>query len=223
MNGTAVRLMIATVLVALSYGGIYVVRKSTALPTVRPPAEDIHKLPNRLGKFVGEDIQLDKDLFDRVGAEQVVERVYRDESDHIVSMHLAVFNDPDTGVYHSPTNCYRSAGWRLVKEEIVEVPDSGQPALRVDLTTWERQGETILVLYWYRFGDYTVFERFDLGKARWAMRGQASWPSMIKVLLHTPVTDSAFSARHRMLEMAKQIHLWVSRWDVPAKADSAGK
>ena len=222
MNNTAFRLFAAAVLVGLSYCAIPAVRSFLHHPMVRPPAEDINKLPMRLGKWQGEEVKLDKELFDRVGADVVVDRIYHDETDRPISAHLAVFSDPDTGVLHAPVNCYRSAGWRMLREERVEVPNTGPPNLLVDLTTWEKGDETIVVVYWYRLGNFTVFERLDLGKARWAMGGQKTWPSMIKVLLQTQAPDR-YAARAVVLDMAKQIHDWISHWDVATTPNEAAK
>jgi EpsI family protein len=217
LNNTFTRLLVAAALVALGYFGIGAVRAYISLPMVRPPAADIRKLPMRLGKYQGEIKELDKELFDRVGAEAVVERAYRDDADNIVSLHLAIFKDPDTGVSHAPDNCYRAKGWRRVKQERIEVPDSGQPPLLVDLSTWEGKSGSVMVLFWYRFGDRTLFGKWGMFKARWAMSGQSSWPSMIKVLLQTPVTDVPMS-RGRILDMARLINDWVKHWDVATPA-----
>ena len=226
MNSTIVRLAIAAVFLALTPFGLRFLL-SEGQHKVRPPAGDIGKLPMQFGNYRGENVELDPETFVRTGADVVVDRRYRDEMEPArdVSLHLAVFDDPETGVYHAPTNCYRSAGWRLLSEEFVPVPIAGQPDLVVKLTKWERKGEFVLVVFWYRFGDYTVYERFDLGKVRWAMRGQAVWPAMIKVLLQTGAADG-FAARTRILDMAKSIHQWLSAWDVAKEQkepETAGK
>ena len=85
--------------------------------------------------------------------------MYRDDEDHVVTVLLAPYSDPDAGVYHSPTNCYRSNGWRIVEDSKVDVPVPGGTPQRVYLSTWEFKGDTVLVTYWYRLGDHTLFER----------------------------------------------------------------
>jgi EpsI family protein len=228
MKDTSVRLVIAAVLIYAGYLSITMAQASLRLPPVRPFVRDIHELPRRLESWQGEDEELDPNIFERVGAESILNRIYRDDADHRVSMHLAIFKDPDAGVYHSPINCYRSAGWRLVEETRVELTIPGHPEhkQRINLANWERKDEKIWVAYWYRLGEHTLFERWDLGKLRWAMRGQASWPPMVKVLLQTEAADK-FPAKTRILEMARLIQGWIDESEAatrsPAGKPPAGK
>ena len=58
------------------------------------------------------------------------------------------------------------------------------------MTTWTRNGEKVIVAYWYEVGDHTMFERQDLLKTQWAMCGKTKWPVMFKVLLEMPADRS---------------------------------
>ena len=120
-------------------------------------------------------------------------------------MLLASYSDPDAGLYHSPTNCYRSSGWRMVEDSKIERADPRrQPPQRVYLATWEKRGDSILVAYWYRLGDYTLFQRWDMFWVRLAMRGQATWPPMVKVLLQTPfVGRDSYHCQARIQDMVR--------------------
>ena len=106
-------------------------------------------------------------------------------------------------MYHAPTNCYRSAGWHLLSEEFVPVPIPGQPDLVVKLTKWERKGETIFVVFWYRFGRLHRVRTLgpgegSLGHARaggLALDDQSAFADRHAV--------DGFAARTRILDMAR--------------------
>ncbi len=228
MKGTiwvVVRLLLTAALVLVTCLGVQAMKSFLTLPPIRQLSLDISRLPIKLGEWRGEECKLDAETFDRTGADVAVNRQYRDDQDHSVTMLLALYRtDPDAGVYHAPTNCYRSNGWRLVSESTVEVPISKEASQRVDLSTWEKRGETILVMFWYRLGDYTLFERWDMGKVRWAMRGQKSWPPLVKVLLQTPTSrGDEFYSKARIQEMAARIQTWLNQSNAGDKPRVVGK
>jgi hypothetical protein len=139
-------------------------------------------------------------------------------------MLLASYSDPDVGLYHSPTNCYRSAGWRLIEDSKVDVKVPGAADQRIYLSTWERKGETALVAYWFRLGDYTLFERWNMLGVRWAMRGQSSWPPLVKILLQTPfVSRDSYHCQARVKDMVMHIQQWLNQSNAGEKPEIAGK
>ncbi len=219
MMGVPFRLVLAAVFVACGSLGIFAVQRNflVVAPAQRLP-EDIDHLPLRFDKWLGERQKLDPDVFDHVGADTVLERVYHDNAEHEVRMHVAVFGSkPDDGVYHAPTNCYPTAGWRLLEESRVAVPVRDHNQM-VDVSTWERRGETVHVVYWYRMGEDTLFNRVDMGNVRWARRGQTSWPPLIKVLLETAATDK-YAARLQVLDVAAMLQAWLEKAELePLKA-----
>ena len=162
---------------------------------------------------------MEADTFVHVGADVVVSRAYHDDMEQEVRMHVAVFGSkPDDGVYHAPTNCYPSSGWTLIEHSRAPMQVPGHKEQMVDLTTWEKKGEMVHVVYWYRMGDYSLFERVDMGKVRWALRGQATWPPLIKVLLETSAADK-YAARVRILEVAALVQTWLEKAELePLKA-----
>ncbi|MGA2030840.1 MAG: exosortase C-terminal domain/associated protein EpsI, partial [Thermoguttaceae bacterium] len=147
-----------------------------------------------------------------------ITRSYQDSNGHAISMHLALFDDPDRGVYHSPTNCYRAQGWARLGGRDVSLQVPGRPTIQVRLSTWQREGDKILVLYWYELGENVLFERIDMGAVRWKMRGRATWPPMVKVLLQTSAAEAGL-AQSQLLQIAAQIRQWVGQMDPPASGD----
>jgi len=214
MRNTTLRLWIVAALVTAAYGVGFLVKAGTTPPEVQLPGWTFRELPQQLESWRGEDAEMDPEVTAAIGAHSVVDRMYRDERGNVVSMHTAIFANPAEGVLHSPVNCYRGAGWTKLSEtsEEIQVNDKPKP---VNITTWERDGERgvehVMVVYWYQIGEHVLFGRYDLGKVRWAMRGQPAWPATVKVLLQTSAEGDLYDAKIRILDLAAQIGQWINQ------------
>ena len=159
-------------------------------PRWRSPTGRLRELPFQFGAWHGEDTEMDPKIAVATGADVIINRIYRDEAGHTVSVHTATFMDPAEGIYHSPLNCYRASGWSKLSETRENVKVAEDLSIAVSLTTWEKEGEKILVVYWFQLGQHVLYDRFDLGTSvRWSMRGQPTWPVLVKVMIQLPLTD----------------------------------
>ena len=208
INNLVSRIAIVISIVLVVHGGFYVVRAGTKPPEVLIPEKSIHELPRQLGNWQGKDGELDPKIFARTGAYDAVDRFYADSSGNKISLFVALYTNPAEGVYHSATNCYRSSGWTMISETRLPLKTKGQSDISVSVSTWDSKGERILVLYWYELDKYTLFERIDLGKVRWALRGRTTWPPLYKVLLQTSAADPEL-AQGRLLDIASSVHEWL--------------
>ena len=208
MNRTLVRLLVGAATLLLIYGTTYLLRAGMRPPRVEFPDRDFTAMPLRFGDWEGESVKLDERTFARIGADVVVDRCYRKRGEEILA-HLAVFSDPLIGAYHSPVNCYRGAGWQRTDSRRVDLPVSPERTIPVSISTWQRENEQIMVLYWFQLDDYIIFGRGDMLGARWALRGREVWPPLIKVLMQTQAYD-ALAAERRLLDLAGQMHAWVN-------------
>ncbi len=109
----------------------------------------------------------------------IINRAYQDDSGHVISMHAAMFEDPN-GVLHSPLVCYQAAGWTRLSESRkllhLNFPDKSELALPVSISRWENEKDNrkVMVVYWFQLGEHFLFGRWDLGmKIRWSLSGQA--------------------------------------------------
>jgi EpsI family protein len=221
MNNTTLRLWIVVALVAAAYGVSFLVKAGAAPPEVQLPDWTFSELPTSLPPteisspqgttWRGENAEMDPKLTAAIGADSVVDRVYRDEKGNAISMHTAIFANPAEGALHSPINCYRGAGWEEVTETSEEIQVNVERSIPVSVTTWERGRERVMVLYWYQIGEHVLFGRSDLLNVRWAMRGQPVWPATVKVLLQTSAEGDLYDAKTRILDLAEQIGRWINQ------------
>jgi EpsI family protein len=181
------------------------------VPEVDMPDWTFRELPMRIGDWHGEEANMDPKTILATGAQTVVNRAYRDEAGHLVSIHTAMFNNPADGVIHSPMVCYRAAGWEKLGESKSSLQVSDKLAIPISISTWELQGKKVIVVYWYQLGNHVLFGRWDLGlKVRWSLAGKPKWPALIKVMLQIPV-DEGKEPKSAILSLAKEVAKWENK------------
>jgi len=211
INGTAVRVLIVAALIPITYGGACLVRTALEPPGVDMPDWTFRELPVQIGNWHGEATKLDPKIALATGATTIVDRAYRDDSGHVISMHTAMFDNPTDGVMHTPLICYRSAGWAKLSEDRVNLQVFDNLPIPVSVSKWEREGEKVLVVYWYQLGEHVLFGRWDLGaKVRWSLAGKPKWPALIKVMLQIPAIEGE-DTRSSILGFAEQIAKWENQ------------
>ena len=207
----SIRVIIAAALIVSTYLGVRVVGHLTQSPPGVLPNWNVQDLPKQLGEWKGEDVKLDKRLFEAEGAQAVVERQYRNGSGMSVSLHIAIFKDATTGIWHTPTNCYVSGGWARKENALLPVCESDEKSDNISLSTWEKSGDKTLVGYWFQLGDLRLYDRWDLGfNVRWQMRGRKTWPALIKVLLAAPTGLKEEENKTQLLKFADLVHQWIN-------------
>ncbi len=96
------RLPLAILLVASGPLGVAYIRGAATPQKVRMPDFDLRQLPMELGRWKGEEVQLDRRLFQALDAKVAIDRVYRDEEGHRVLLHAAVFTRYGPSAEHYP-------------------------------------------------------------------------------------------------------------------------
>ena len=220
MTNPLTRLLIAIGVVVVSFAGSYAVRAAMETPEVALPDRDFDTLPMQLGKWHGEDVELDPEVFINTDAHKAVQREYEDRQGNVISLFLAIYDQPDRGIYHNPMNCYRANGYQKTEDTMSELKCDGVPSTQIRITTWEKSGRKEIVIYWYRFGEHAPFSRWDMAFVRWKMAGITPWPAMIKVLLQTSKKSSGGSEAE-LVDFAKLVHQWVE--EEPEVRTEAGK
>jgi EpsI family protein len=211
MNSSAKRLYVVVGIVLATIGISYLVRAETEPPQVEMPTWTLRDIPFQLGEWHGETTQLDPKIALATGADTIVDRTYRDDLGHTVLLHTAMFKDPAVGVYHSPLNCYRAAGWTQTGDATEKVEIGNDLTIPVAVTTWERDGDKILVAYWFQLGQHVLYSRADLGvDIRWAMRGQPKWPALLKVMVQAELTDPEAS-QAAAVSFTHQVAKWLNQ------------
>ncbi|MBN2474010.1 MAG: exosortase-associated EpsI family protein [Pirellulales bacterium] len=231
---TTVRILIVAALALLVHGGAAYLRAGLKPAKVALPDRDYHQLPLQIGEWVGGEVDLqaeDPELWDKIGAHDVVERKYRNPAGQEILLHCAIFTEYDVGAFHLPTNCFRSQGFELVQNERFDVRDSddssgvqgsGDPQ-SVSLSVWRREDRApAIACYWYELDQYTILSRFDIGMVRLKLGGQEAWPPLIKVLITTSSLESE-QAKEQVRSFARTVHAWMHQPLDPSQANGVVK
>jgi len=212
MKGTTTRILILAGLALVIQGIAYSARLGLKPAHVEKPDRDFLQMDLGLNDWTSETIDLkseNPELYGRIGADVVVDRVYRSPAGETMKLHCAVFREYDVGAFHLPTNCYRSQGWQLDNQESItlEGPDGTKS---VNLLTWTQGGkQTELACYWYQLDEHIVLSRLDLGIARWKLGGRETWPPLVKVLITGVMVDPERSPG-QMHEFAQRVYSWIN-------------
>jgi EpsI family protein len=220
VKNTTVRLFIVVSLVGLVATSTYVFPAWLKPKEIRLPDWDLSTFPLQFDSWQGAQVELDEKIMERIlrDAEDAVDRAYADDANQAVSLHVALFRDLDRGIIHSPYNCYRGAGWTRIDDTQLMLRVSEESSIPVSLTTWELQGKRVMVMYWYQLDEHILFDRLDLGMARWKMRNKETWPAMVKVLLQTSAADPD-KGKERIQIIAQRAYQWLNR---PAPQPGSG-
>jgi hypothetical protein len=218
----AIRLILTAVIIALTYSVLFAWKKAKPPEVVFPSwchlDNDLNKplninLPYQLGGWSGTKAELDPKIFDATEARVAENRNYLDESGNAVSLHIAYFDNLDAGVEHCPTNCYRCSGFQCRQETKTPLEDVSPPR-NVWFTRWAKEDRTgnaeCFVVFWYDLDGTTLYDRFDLGIERMRRAGRPTWPPLIKILIQGRMGVVSQQERERVMNLARQIELWLT-------------
>jgi len=214
LSRSALMLVGVAVLMVLVYGGAYLVGAGLKPPKIEMPPYDLTTLPWHLqlpsGTWEGKPSKIDERLTQSLKSQaKVVEnRAYRGPAGQIVTVHVAIFNDHQLGLTHTPFLCYRGNGWDKLDSEYFDVHGAQGQQAQASLSMWRREGRRVYVAYWYQFGDDVLLDRHDLGQFRWKMAGKDAWPALVKVLLETRAEAGA--DRQGIVELADYLYGWMT-------------
>ena len=140
-------------LVALLLAATAILLQARSRNEVYPERESLASLPLQFAGWNGEEIAIDQDTRDILGAGEFLLRDYANATDPQppISLFIAYFLSQRTGdTIHSPSHCLPGAGWVPTQRETIAIarPDgSSFPANRYVVA---KGGERELVIYWFQ-------------------------------------------------------------------------
>jgi len=142
--------LLAAGVVLLCQAGIL---RQLTVREVNVPVPTLDSLPRELGPWkVSSEQTLDQNVLDFLRPDGYILRDYTDASRNVtMNLFVAFFKSlQNTAGPHSPHDCLPGAGWLITSSSVptFQAPgdDQGVP---VNLYTMEKNGQRILVVYWY--------------------------------------------------------------------------
>lgn len=132
-----------------------------------PPRLPLAGFPMRLPAWDGtRSAELDPAVAAVLGADEYISRVYRSSATASpVGLFIAYYaSQRDGDSMHSPLNCLPGSGWQPVTSgrERIAVQPAGDRGANVEVNRYvvEKNGERMLVLYWYHSQGRTVASEY---------------------------------------------------------------
>lgn len=182
-------------------GAVLALERSFLPSTVRPLHRALSELPESLGSWTGSDYELDSRTFATIGADQLVNRWYKNASGDVISAGCATWVSTSPGMPHSPEECYPGAGWELVESHTMALP--GHPDARIALQTYRQSGQRVVLAFWFQMDDWTFVDWDGGRRVRRAQFGRRAWAPVTKTLLQIKETPDA---EKKLLEIATPIY-----------------
>jgi EpsI family protein len=132
---------------------------------VFPPRAPLSSLPTQLGEWVGEDLSIDQQTLDILGAGEFLNRNFAKpgEPQNWVDLLIAYFPSQKAGdTIHSPNHCLLGAGWVPIQREVVQLSRADGASFPANRAVWvtSKTGDRQLVIYWFQAHDRAVASEY---------------------------------------------------------------
>lgn len=118
-------------------------------PALEVDARALAELPLAFSGWSGAALPLEAAVENELDAELNLQRLYRRRSGERVWLYIGYYGTERGGrPEHTPRGCYTGAGWQIESQRQLEV--GGGSGLAVNEFRVSRDGESLLVHFWYR-------------------------------------------------------------------------
>lgn len=178
---------------------------------VFPARAPLSSLPTQLGEWIGEDISIDPQTLDILGAGEFLNRNFAKpgEPQNWVDLLIAYFPSQKAGdTIHSPNHCLLGAGWVPIRREVVQLPRADGTSFPANRAVWvtPKAGERVLVIYWFQAHDRVVTSEY-LSKyylVADSLRMNRSDGALVRLITPLNRQESADAAQARILGLGSQ-------------------
>jgi EpsI family protein len=174
-----------------------------------PPSEPLSQLPQDLFGWTGNDLQIDQETRDVLGAGDFLSRLYlKDKHSAPVSLFIGYFPSQRTGqTIHSPKNCLPGAGWVFESSGTADLIDAAGKAHRVGEYIIANGETRQFVLYWYQAHGRSVASEYmaKIYMVADAMRLNRTDGALVRVITPIAPSEDTAAARVRAEEFTRQL------------------
>jgi EpsI family protein len=117
-----------------------------------PLSEPLSRVPRAIGGWTGNDVQIDQESLDVLGAGDFLSRVYTLTGQSLpIGLFIGYFPTQRTGTtIHSPKNCLPGAGWAFESSRYVDLNDAIGDRHHVGEYIIADGDKRQFVIYWYQ-------------------------------------------------------------------------
>ncbi len=164
----------------------------------------------QIGSWVSQDIPIDQQTLDILGAGEFVARDFDNSLDRQppIELFIAYFPSQRAGdTIHSPSHCLPGAGWVPTKREVVQLPRSDGSLFPANRYVVSKAGDRQLVLYWYQAHDRIVASEYwsKYYLVADSIRMNRSDGALVRLITPMYTKESPDAAQARLLSLGSQI------------------
>ncbi|MBI3475640.1 MAG: VPLPA-CTERM-specific exosortase XrtD [Acidobacteria bacterium] len=208
------------VAVVLLMAGTTFLTHSRSSNEIFPSREPLASFPNQFGPWMGQDLTIDQQTLDVLGAGEFIHREFENPSQPQpwIDLLIAYFPSQKAGdTLHSPNHCLQGSGWIPIQRAVIQLSRPDGKTFPANRFVTSKAGERQLVIYWFQAHDREVaneyVSKYYLIKDSIQMRRSDG----ALVRLYTPMfeKESPDAAQARLLslgnEMIPQLNRYIPR------------
>jgi len=141
------------VVVVLLMGAAGFLLQARSNSEIFPPREPLSSLPNQFGPWVGQELVIDQQTLDILGAGEFLHRNFENprQREPWVDLLIAYFPSQRAGdTIHSPNHCLQGAGWVPIQREVIRLSRPDGSTFPANRFVTSKAGDRELVIYWYQ-------------------------------------------------------------------------
>jgi exosortase D (VPLPA-CTERM-specific) len=198
------------VVVAMLMGAAALLLHARSSNEVFPPREQLSSFPNQFGPWVGQDLVIDQQTLDILGAGEFLHRSFdnRTEPQTWIDLLVAYFPSQKAGdTIHSPNHCLQGEGWVPIHREVIQLSRPDGSSFPANLFIISKAGERELVIYWFQARDRAVANEY-LSKyylVADAIRLNRSDGALVRLITPMNRQETPEAAQARILSLGSQI------------------
>jgi len=176
---------------------------------IAPLSRSLSDFPAEIGTWRGVDVPMEdeENVLRILNAQETLNRVYRDSAGRGVALNVSAWLLPEVSgaAPHIPKLCYTNTGWSIIEERNIQIQTSDG---ELPLTTLllERNGERIVVAYWYQMGTSYYTSGEEARRLHRQLWGKSQWPATFKVLMQIPAItlDTGLASLQPFVKIVQQ-------------------
>lgn len=204
----------AVIVVLLAFTSIY---GRTLIHAEKAPMETkLSQFPERIGAWRGESVAFAPDMIEKLGADDVLSRAYRDPEGKTLWLYVGYYRSQKSGEQiHSPLHCYPGSGWSPMLHEVVPVPVQGT-VMRINKLVIQSGPEERMVAYWYQSQDKVIagelLQRLNLIMTAFQKHRTDGSLVRISMVIHDNMPDRDWETMVSFIqEMYPQLMMYLPR------------
>jgi len=205
------------VVVALLLGATAFLMQARSDNEVFPPREPLSSLPNQFGPWVGQDLVIDQQTLDILGAGEFLHRSFENRTDPQtwIDLLIAYFPSQKAGdTIHSPNHCLQGEGWVPIHREVVQLSRPDGTTFPANRYVTSKAGDRELVIYWFQAHDRQVANEYwsKYYLVADSIRMNRSDGALVRLITPMYRQDTPDAAQARLMGVGSQLIPQLNRY-----------